>query len=68
MERTPEQLQAALEPEIEYSTCLNEKIDCMREQLKNSITIQEHEKIIVQIQRQHEAELIEIIREFINKI
>lgn len=40
----------------------------MREQLKNSITIQEHEKIIAQIQRQHEAELIEIIREFIDKI
>ncbi|WP_326839893.1 hypothetical protein [Faecalispora sporosphaeroides] len=46
MKKTVEQLQDALDREMEYTKKLNKKIDLMREQLKERITIQEHEKAL----------------------
>ncbi len=60
MAKTMEELQAALDREIEYSTSLNRKIDRMREQLQNCITLKEHEDILARMHRQHEMELTEI--------
>lgn len=60
MAKTIEELQAALDREIEYSTSLNRKIDRMREQLQNRITLKEHQDILTRMQRQHEIELTEI--------
>lgn len=60
MPKTIEQLQASLDREIEYSKKLNEKIDKLREQLRNSISKDEHEKIIVRVRREYEDELSKI--------
>ncbi|WP_101908560.1 hypothetical protein [Marasmitruncus massiliensis] len=60
MKKTAEQLQAALDREIEYTEKLNKKIDLMREQLKERITIQEHEKAIALLQEKHAQEIAEI--------
>lgn len=60
MKKTVEQLQAALDREIEYTEKLNKKIDLMREQLKERITIQEHEKALSLLQEKHAQELAEI--------
>ncbi len=60
MKKTVEQLQAALDREIEYTEKLNKKIDLMREQLKERITIQEHEKAIALLKEKHARELAEI--------
>lgn len=57
MKKTPEELQAALDREIEYSQKLNEKIDRLREQIKNSVTKYEHEKIIAHIRREYDQKL-----------
>ncbi|SBV96736.1 hypothetical protein KL86CLO1_10818 [uncultured Eubacteriales bacterium] len=60
MKKTAEQLQAALDREIEYTEKLNKKIDLMREQLKERITIQEHEKAIALLQEKHAQEISKI--------
>jgi len=60
MPKTIEQLQVELDREIAYSTKLNEKIDKMRERLKNCITKDEHEKIITRIQQEYELKLSKI--------
>ncbi len=60
MQKTIEQLQAALDREMKYSEKLNKKIDRLRDQLKNCITKEEHDKIIAYLQRKHELELTEI--------
>jgi|GEM_PF-2725063 len=60
MTKTIEELQAALDREIEYSRKLNEKIDRLREQLRNSISKDEHERIIARIQREYDQKLSEI--------
>lgn len=60
MKKTVEQLQAALDREMEYTKKLNKKIDLMREQLKERITIQDHEKALTLLQEKHEQELAEI--------
>lgn len=60
MQKTVEQLQAALDRELEYSKRLNQKIDRLRKQLKNCITQEEHDKIVAYLQRKHELELTEI--------
>lgn len=60
MAKTIEELQAALDREIGYSTSLNRKIDRMREQLQNRITLKEHQDILTRMQRQHEIEMAEI--------
>lgn len=60
MKKTVEQLQAALDREMEYTEKLNKKIDLMREQLKERITIQEHEKALALLKEKHVQELAEI--------
>lgn len=60
MKKTVEQLQAALDREMEYTEKLNKKIDLMREQLKERVTIQEHEKALALLQEKHAQELAEI--------
>ncbi len=60
MKKTVEQLQAALDREMEYTEKLNKKIDLMREQLKERITIQEHEKALALLQEKHMQELAKI--------
>ncbi|MBP1736136.1 MAG: hypothetical protein H6Q60_17 [Oscillospiraceae bacterium] len=60
MEKTVEQLQAALDREMKYTEKLNKKIDLMREQLKERITIQEHEKVLALLQEKHAQELAKI--------
>ena len=60
MKKTVEQLQAALNREMEYTEKLNKKIDLMREQLKERITIQEHERALALLQEKHARELAEI--------
>jgi hypothetical protein len=60
MQKTIEQLQAALDREMKYSDKLNKRIDRLRDQLKNCITKEEHDRIIAYLQRKHELELAEI--------
>lgn len=60
MKKTVEQLQAALDREMEYTEKLNKKIDLMREQLKERITLQEHEKALALLQEKHAQELAKI--------
>lgn len=60
MKKTVEQLQAALDREMEYTEKLNKKIDLMREQLKERITIQEHEKALALLEEKHAQEIAEI--------
>lgn len=60
MAKINEELQAALDREIAYSTSQSRKIDRMREQLRDCITLKEHQEILARMQRQHEAELTEI--------
>lgn len=60
MKKTVEQLQAALDREMEYTEKLNKKIDLMREQLKERITIQEHEKALALLEEKHAQELAKI--------
>ncbi len=60
MKKTAEQLQAALDREMEYTKKLNKKIDLMREQLKERITIQEHEKALALLKEKHAQELAKI--------
>ncbi len=60
MRKTVDQLQAALDREMEYTEKLNKKIDLMREQLKERITMQEHEKALALLQEKHMQELAEI--------
>lgn len=60
MAKTMEQLQTALDRELEYSASLNKKIDRLRDQLKNSISKAEHEKILVRMQQKYELEMSEI--------
>lgn len=60
MKKTVEQLQAALNREMEYTEKLNKKIDLMRKQLKERITKQEHEKAIALLKEKHAQELAEI--------
>ncbi len=60
MKKTVEQLQAALDREMEYTKKLNKKIDLMREQLKERITIQEHEKALASLEEKHAQEIAKI--------
>ncbi|OPX42256.1 hypothetical protein CLHUN_39070 [Ruminiclostridium hungatei] len=60
MKKTVEQLQAALDREMEYTKKLNKKIDLMRKQLKDRITIQEHEKVLALLQEKHAQEIAKI--------
>lgn len=60
MKKTVEQLQDALDREMEYTKKLNKKIDLMREQLKERITIQEHEKALALLQEKHAQEVAKI--------
>jgi len=60
MKKTPEELQAALDREIEYSKILNEKIDRLRAQLRNSISKDEYERTIACVQREYDQRLSEI--------
>lgn len=60
MPKTVEQLQAELNREMTYSAKLNEKIDKMREQLRNCISKDEHEKIVADIRREYEQKLSQI--------
>lgn len=60
MKKTVEQLQAALDREMEYTEKLNKKIDLMRKQQKERITIQEHEKALALLKEKHAQELAEI--------
>lgn len=60
MEKTYDQLQAALERELAYTQKLNSQIDRLREQLRNTISIQEHEKILSAVRREYENEMAEI--------
>ena len=60
MQKTYDQLQEALKRELDYSQKLNSQIDRLREQLRNTISIQEHEKILSNLRREYENELAEI--------
>lgn len=60
MQKTYDQLQAALERELAYTQKLNSQIDRLREQLRNTISIQEHEKILSAVRREYENEMAEI--------
>ena len=60
MQKTYEQLQAALEREIAYSKKLNSQIDRLREQLRNKISLEEHEKMLANLRREYENKLTEI--------
>lgn len=60
MEKTYDQLQAALERELAYTQKLNSQIDRLREQLRNTISIQEHEKILSAVRREYENKMAEI--------
>lgn len=60
MPKTMEQLQAALDREIAYTVKLNEKINELKEQIKNFIPKNEHEKILTQVKRDYELKLSDI--------
>lgn len=60
MQKTYEQLQDELERELAYSQKVNSKIDRLREQLRNTISIQEHEKILSAVRREYENRMVEI--------
>lgn len=60
MQKTYDQLQAALERELAYSKKLNSQIDRLREQLRNTISIQEHEKALAAVCQEYENKMAEI--------
>jgi predicted lipase len=60
MQKTYDQLQAALERELAYSKKLNSQIDRLREQLRNTISIQEHEKILTAVRQEYESKMTKI--------
>lgn len=60
MQKTTEQLQAELNREKEYTTKLNRQIDRLREQLRNTISLSEHERFLAATQRKYETVLTEI--------
>lgn len=60
MQKTLEQLQAELDREKEYTTKLNRQIDRLREQLRNTISVVEHERLLAVAQCRYETELTEI--------
>lgn len=47
MQKTAEQLQADLDREKAYTTKLNLQIDRLRDQLRNTISLSEHERILL---------------------
>jgi predicted RNase H-like nuclease (RuvC/YqgF family) len=60
MPKTLEQLQKELDREIAYTAKLNNKIETLKEQLKDSIRKSEHEKEIARLTRIYESKLSEI--------
>ena len=60
MAKSAIQLQDELNREIDYTRKLNEKIERIREQLKNSISKDEHEKKINELKMEYERRLSEI--------
>lgn len=60
MQKTTEQLQTELDREKEYTTKLNRQIDRLRDQLRNTISVVEHEKQLALVQREYEGKLMEI--------
>ncbi|MEG2213964.1 MAG: hypothetical protein RRY35_08720, partial [Clostridiales bacterium] len=49
MQKTIEQLQTDLDREKAYTTKLNRQIDRLRDQLRNTISLSEHERILTSI-------------------
>lgn len=60
MQKTYDQLQAALERELAYTQKLNSQIDRLREQLRNTISIQGHKKALAVVRQEYENEMAEI--------
>lgn len=60
MQKTIEQLQVELDREKEYTTRLNRQIDCLRDQLRNTISLAEHEKLLAAVKGDYDAKLTEI--------
>ncbi len=63
MQKTTEQLQTELDREKEYTTKLNRQIDRLRDQLRNTISVVEHERQLALVQREYETNLTVIINQ-----